>query len=158
MECENCGELIHEEYEFCPECGMKIPERTGISGKLRNLTAGPEKEAWPKSLAITLFFWGIINLIFTLPLWGGILIFFAVLIYVSRNSMVIYSFGAVWLLVALTQLIIGVIYAQYTGSSRINSNGYMLIIVSIINFFFAGYSIYKNMRVNDGEKQEDVSF
>ena len=156
MECENCGELIHEEYEFCPECGMKIPERTGISGKLRNLTAGPEKEAWPKSLAITLFFWGIINLIFTLPLWGGILIFFAVLIYASRNSMVIYAFGCIWLVFAFIQLITGVTYNHYIGSSSLNSSGCMLIIISIINFFFAGYSIYKNRAVNEGEKQKEA--
>ncbi|EKQ53461.1 MAG: hypothetical protein B655_1234 [Methanobacterium sp. Maddingley MBC34] len=135
---------------------MKILEKTGISGKLKNLNAGPEKEVWPKRLAITLFFWGIINLIFTSPFGGGILILFAVLIYASRNSMAIYAFGVVWLIIALIQLITGVTYAQYTGSSRVNSDGYMLIIVSIINFFFAGYSIYKNRIVNEGEKQKEA--
>jgi hypothetical protein len=154
MECENCGELIYEEYEFCPECGMKIQEKTDISGILGRLTSGTGKEVWAKSLAIILFSWGIINLVFTSPLWGGILIFFAVLIYASRNSMVIYAFGGVWLIFAFIQLITGVTYNQNIGSSSLNSKGYMLIIVSIINFFFAGYSIYKNRMVNDGEKQE----
>jgi uncharacterized membrane protein YvbJ len=118
MECKKCGSLIQDENaNFCPECGTEIPRKTGISEGLRNLNAGPEKEAWPKRIAITLFFWGIINLIFTSPFGGGILIFFAVLIFASRSSLAIYAFGVIWLLVAFFQLIYGVSYYQATYSS-----------------------------------------
>lgn len=115
MQCENCGNLIQEENaKFCPECGMKIQAKTGISGKLRNFNAGPEREAWPQRLAITLFFWGIVNLILTSPWGGGVLIFFAVLILASRSSLAIYAFGVIWLLIAFFQLMYGVTFYQAT--------------------------------------------
>ncbi|WP_337971922.1 hypothetical protein [Methanobacterium petrolearium] len=92
-------------------------------------------------------------MIFTSPFEGSILIFFAVSIFASRSSLAIYAFGIIWLLVALFQLINGVTNCQLTSSA---STEFFYILISIVNFIFAGYSIYKTRIVDENEKQREV--
>jgi uncharacterized membrane protein len=75
------------------------------------------------------------------------------LIFASRSSLAIYAFGVIWLLVAFFQLIYGVSYYQATYSV---STGFFYTLISVVNFIFAGYSIYKTRIVDESENQAEI--
>lgn len=145
LKCPSCGTIVNKDYaSFCPECGLKIQKKNIITGKLMPFNFLREKREWPKRLAITLVIWGVINLTLTSPLWGGILIFFAVLIYASRSNKAIYAFAIIWLILAFSQLVLGVTYIDYYYT-----NSLILILFSIVNFSFSGYTIYETRVLNE---------
>ena len=145
LKCPSCGTIVKEEYaSFCPECGLKIQKKNIITGKLMPFNFLTERKAWPKRLAISLVIWGVINLALTSPLWGGLLIFFAVLIYASRSNKAIYAFAMIWLILAFAQLVMGVTFIDYYYTKSL-----ILILFSMVNFSFAGYTIYETRILNE---------
>lgn len=83
------------------------------------------------------------------------MIFFAILIYASKSFKAIYAFGIIWLLLALLQLITGTFYAK---DEILASQGYLLILLSFVNFGFGGWSIYKTRKLEDGSTLPESSF
>lgn len=147
LKCPSCGTIVKEEYaSFCPECGLKIQKKNLITGKLKPFNFLTERKEWPKRLAITLAIWGVINLVLTSPIFGGLLIFFAVLIYASRSTEAIYAFAIAWLFLAFIQLVIGATFINYRYYNSLN-----LILFSIVNFSFAGYTIYETRILNESK-------
>lgn len=125
--CINCGTNNPDNVDYCEKCGESLPKRTRDKKE--------EIRIWPQRLGLIIGIWGIINFIVTSTLIGGILLFFAVLIYASRNKLAIYSFGIVWMLIAILQLIIG---ASITFTDR----GILLLVFGVINLLFGGWVIY----------------
>ncbi len=97
-----------------------------------------KNEKWPKRLALYLGIWGVVNLFFTW-IFGGILIFFAVLIYASKSYKAIYAFGIVYLLLALIQFFLGVYYINSSYATLI-SQGYFYIFV--VNLFLTYFQLF----------------
>lgn len=145
LECPSCRTIVKEENAyFCPECGLKIQKKNLITGKLMAFNVMEEKKEWPKKLTISLVIWGIINLAVASPIFGGVLILFSVLIYASRSTKAIYSFAIIWLILAFIQLVLGVTFINYYYF-----NSLILILFSIVNFSFAGYTIYETRVLNE---------
>jgi len=69
------------------------------------------------------------------------------LIYTSRNSIASYAFGVIWLFLAFIQLVTGTVYIRDASFS----DSLLFILLSVVNFIFAGYSIYKTRILNDYE-------
>lgn len=155
--CSECGAELNDEDKFCKECGAENPIKPEAEKKekINPYTGYPEKEVdketekdkWPKNLSIGLGVWGVLNIFFAW-LFGAILIFFAVLIYASKSYKAIYAFGVVYLLIALVQLILGILLTGSTFVSEINQ-GYVLIVVSIINLAIGGYVINKTRKLDE---------
>lgn len=165
MKCSKCGVDNIGDAEFCQECGASLDgERKTVSDKINKaiMNAAPgegtsellgikheevedklekrtERDKWPNRLALYLVIWGVLNLFFAW-LFGGILLFFAVLIYASKSYKAIYAFGIIYLLFALIQLLVGFYLIP---------ESYILIIFSIINLAMGGYIIYKTRKLEE---------
>lgn len=139
MTCSICGTENPENAKYCQECGYNLNKNNDSDYDEKKLFNFKKKE-WSKTVAVWLGIWGVINLIIASPLFGGLLIFFAVLIYASQSIKAIYGFGVVWLLLALMQLVLGVSYSSESS---------YLIILSVINFAFGGYLIYKTRKLEE---------
>lgn len=90
-----------------------------------------EKEKWPNRLALYLGAWGILNLFFAW-IFGGILIFFAVFIYASKNYKAIYAFGIVYLLLASLQLFLGAYYINSSYAAVISQGNIFIFVVNLL--------------------------
>lgn len=135
--CENCGTENSNRNSFCAECGTKIKTETGKQEyKFKPLQE--TKTNYSNRMAAILGVWGIVNLIFGSVLGAGVLIFFAILVFASKSLRAIYAFAIIWLLIALFQLIMGVLNLQ----GYYEANGPLLIFLAIINFAFGGWTIY----------------
>lgn len=146
LKCKSCGTIVEEENAyFCPECGRKIRRKNIITRKLEAFDVEHERNAWPKRLSISLIIWGVINLLVASPLFGGVLIFFSVLIYASRSNIAIYAFAIIWLFFAFIQLVTGI-----TFMDNPYMNSLIFILFSLVNFTFAGYTIYETRVLNEG--------
>lgn len=146
FKCKSCGRLIEEENAyFCPECGRKIRRKNIITRKLEAFDVEHERNAWPKRLSISLVIWGVVNLLVASTLFGGVLIFFSVLIYTSRSTIAIYAFAIIWLFFAFIQLVTGI-----TFMDNPYMNSLIFILFSLVNFTFAGYTIYETRMLNEG--------
>lgn len=141
MQCK-CGEDNPKDAIYCKKCGTKLVEPEKIQyGYLKGESVKKvnDKEGmWISRLATGLGIWGIINLVLVSVLFGGILLFFAVLIYASKSFKVIYIFGVIWLVLALIQLTIG----AYDFAHNI-----LLLFMAFVNFFIGGYAIYNTKKL-----------
>lgn len=150
MKCTNCGNEINPSKQFCSNCGKQIRRFNPETKEIENHPLVPgeksKNEKWPNKIASILAFWGILNLLFASPLFGGVLILFSILIFASQSYKAIYAFGIIWLILALIQLI--------TGALLLNSNyvyetneGLLYVLFSFINFGFGGYTIYETRKL-----------
>lgn len=160
--CTECGNENVNDAKYCSECGQTLIEgKTKEDVKSTNLDYGEKKNFeskrndWVKRIVTICVIWGFINLVVASPIFGGALIFFAILIYASKSFKAIYAFGVVWLLLALLQLVLGV---YYTGYVFYANQGYLLILLSFINFGFGGWAIYTTRRLEEEGILPDVSF
>ena len=138
--CECGEEITNEKVKNCPECGREVTRLNPFTGKFEPLKPA-DKDAWPKTLSKLAGAWGVINLLFLAWLTASLLIFFAILIYITRNLRIIYLFSAIWLLIAIIQLFSGVYYIS-TG----NEQAGWIILLALINFIFAGWVLNENRK------------
>ncbi len=136
--CTECGTENTANSKYCSECGTLI--------KYNNYSTKEKRNSWTKQIVTYTAIWGVINLLVASPLFGGVLIFFAILIYASKSFKAIYAFGVIWLLLALIQLITGTFYAK---NEILASQGYLLIVLSFVNFGFGGWAIYKTRKLEE---------
>jgi len=142
--CSECGKENAEDSKYCSDCGNPIKEQLKDDINSNKQDADLERKKWLKRIITYTAVWGVLNLLIASPLFGGILIFFAILIYASKSFMAVYAFGVVWLLLALLQLVLG---AYYVSDIAVASQGYLLIVLSFINFGFGGWAIYNTKKL-----------
>ena len=136
--CTECGTKNLKYSKYCSNCGNLIKEQS--KDNLNNQSIEEGRKSWINKVVTYAAIWGVLNLLIASPLFGGTLIFFAILIYASKSFKAIYAFGIIWLLLALLQLVLG---AYYAGYESISGQGYLLILFAFINFGFGGWIIYK---------------
>lgn len=135
MFCKECGYEITE-GKFCIECGTPVNAVQNFTDKEKNESSywgylnSYEFNRWSQGISTSLIIWGVLNL-FWAPIFGVLLLFFGILIYLLKSSVIMTVFGVIWLLVALYQL--------YVGLFLISS----FIILAIINGLFSIYLLYK---------------
>ena len=137
--CECGEEITNDKVKNCPECGREVTRLNPFTGKFEPLKPA-DKDAWPKMLGKLVGAWGIINLLFLAWLTAGILILFAIIIYITRSLRVIYLFVAILLIIAILQLI-GIFYA---GIGNLQAG--WTIFIALINFIFAGWVLNENRK------------
>ena len=119
--------------------------------KPNNQTLKPiddKSQKWIKRLTILVVIWGVLNLLFSSMIFGVIFILFAVLIWVYRSFMAIYTLGVVLWILAAIQLLnaSGFINLGFTEGA---AQGTELILVAIANFAVGGLIIYRTKKLSD---------
>lgn len=109
-----------------------------------------KRQKWIRRLTILVAIWGILNLLFSSAIFGIIFIIFAVLIYFSRNFIVIYALGVVLWILALLQLL-GATGLINIGLTEGAAKGIELILIAIANFAVGAFIIYKTKKLNSLE-------
>lgn len=107
-----------------------------------------EKSQWIKRLTILVAIWGILNLLFSSTVFGIIFILFAVVIYLTRNSIVIYALGVILWILGLIQLLSAVGIAN-TGFTEGMAQGIELILIAIANFAVGALIIYRTRKLEN---------
>jgi len=135
MFCKECGSEITDE-KFCSECGALVNDVQNVPKEEKNefsnsgYLKSKDFNKWAQGIGTSLIIWGVLNL-FWAPIFGVLLLFFGILIYILKSSTIVTVFGAIWLLAALYQLYIGLfLIASYT-------------ILALINGLFSIYLLYK---------------
>jgi len=135
MYCKECGSEIID-GKFCSECGTPINTEQNVHHDEKDKVSNwgylnsNNFNKWAQGIGTSLIIWGVLNL-FWAPIFGVLLLFFGILIYLLKSSTIVTVFAAIWLLVALYQLYIGLfLIASYT-------------ILAIINGIFSIYLLYK---------------
>ncbi|BDZ71475.1 DUF5518 domain-containing protein [Methanobacterium petrolearium] len=106
-------------------------------------------EDWPKNLAVWLAGLGVLFLFLYFPIFGGILILFSLLIYVSRNFMIIYAFVGAYLGYTFIQAIFGVMGLFYANMSTYETEAmYSFVALTIFNLVVSGYVLYKTRKLD----------
>ena len=107
-----------------------------------------KSQKWIKRLTILVLIWGVLNLLFSSMIFGVIFILFAVLIWVYRSFMAIYTLGVVLWILAAIQLLnaSGFINLGFTEGA---AQGTELILVAIANFAVGGLIIYRTKKLSD---------
>ena len=143
MFCKECGSEITG-GKFCSECGTPVNEEQNVPKEEKNdfsnwgYLNSIDFNKWTQGIGTSLIIWGVLNL-FWAPIFGVLLLFFGILIYILKSSTIVTVFGSIWLLVALYQLYIGLfLIASYT-------------ILAIINGLFSIYLLYKVNKFQKGE-------
>lgn len=146
MKCSNCDIEVDSSKKFCQNCGKPIRRDFSSDPSLKDLKS--KKKKWPNKIALILGIWGFLNLLVASPIFAGVLILFAILIFASQSHKAIYAFGIIWLILALIQLIFGafLLNSYYIYESN---QGVILLILSFINFGFGGYTIYKTRKFEE---------
>lgn len=142
--CPECGKNIGD-VGFCPECDID-PESPEDLEEINTIKQNREK--WVKRITIYTAVWGTFNLIISQLLGVGILLFFTILIWSSKNFKAIYSLGIIWLLLAFFQFMIGFTYVVGIWAETYNYEGTWLIFLSLINFAFGGWVIYRTRKLD----------
>ena len=143
MYCKECGSEIID-GKFCSECGTPINTEQNVHQDEKDKVSNwgylnsNNFNKWAQGIGTSLIIWGVLNL-FWAPIFGVLLLFFGILIYILKSSTIVTVFGSIWLLVALYQLYIGLfLIASYT-------------ILAIINGLFSIYLLYKVNKFQKGE-------
>lgn len=107
-----------------------------------------KSQKWIKRLTILVLIWGVLNLLFSSMIFGVIFILFAVLIWVYRSFMALYTLGVVLWILAAIQLLnaTGFINLGFTEGA---AQGTELILVAIANFAVGGLIIYRTKKLSD---------
>lgn len=107
-----------------------------------------EKSQWIKRLTILVAIWGILNLLFSSTVFGIIFILFAVVIYLTRNSIVIYALGVILWILGLIQLLsaVGIVNTGFTEGM---AQGIELILIAIANFAVGALIIYRTRKLEN---------
>ncbi len=141
--CDKCGGYYElqpsespEDFDENCECGGVLYCSDSVLSNGKKDKISNNFNRWIKSTVFWLIIWGVLNL-FWAPIGGVVLLGFGILIYFSKNSMVVTLFGAIWLLLALSQFYLGL---------QVNS---LYIIFAVINGFSSIYILY---RINRFEK------
>ena len=111
-----------------------------------DVTDDVKRQAWIKRLTIIVAIWGILSLLFSSTVFGVIFILFAILIFVSRNFMVIYALGIILWILGIIQLL------NATGITNIGftqgvAQGTDLILVAIVNLAIGLLIIYRTRKL-----------
>ena len=111
-----------------------------------NQTVKPvdESQKWIKRASIVVGIWGILSLLFSLPEIGVIFILFAVVIFLTKNFIAIYTVGILLWIIGIMELF------NLTGPLGItlsSAQGPELILVAIINFVIGGLFIYRTWKL-----------
>ena len=104
-----------------------------------------KRQKWIKRLTILVAIWGILSLEFSSTVFGVIFILFAVLIYLSKNFMVIYVLGVILWILGAIQLVNAAGFN--TGFTVSAAYGIELVIVAIANFAVGGFIIYRTKKL-----------
>lgn len=108
-----------------------------------------KKEDWPKNLAVWLAGLGVLFLFLYFPIFGGILILFALLIYAFRNYMVIYAFVGAYLGYTFIQMIFGVLGLFYANMSTYEREDMCsFVALTIFNLVISGYVLYRTRKLD----------
>ena len=142
MFCKECGAEV--DGNFCQECGAPVNAVKNIPKENHNefsnwgYLSSNDFNKWAQGIGTSLIIWGILNL-FWASYFGILLLFFGILTYTLKSSTIIIIFGAIWLLVALYQLYIGLFLIEW------------YFFLAIINGIFSIYLLYKvNKFENNG--------
>jgi hypothetical protein len=99
---------------------------------------------WIKRTSIIVAIWGILSLVFSLPEIGVIFILFAIVIYITKSFIAIYTVGIVLWIIGIIELF------NITGPLGItvsSAQGPELILVSILNFVIGALFIYTTWKL-----------
>lgn len=100
-----------------------------------------ENENWIIKISKILAIWGVINLVITSPVFGIVLLIFAIVIYYAKNLKMMRSIGIFFIFIALFQVIIGL------GNIGLNDVSYVFLVIGCLNFVFAGELIFKSKKL-----------
>ncbi len=111
-----------------------------------NQTVKPvdERQKWIKRASIVVGIWGILSLLFSLPEIGVIFILFAVVIFLTKSFIAIYTVGILLWIIGIMELF------NLTGPLGItlsSAQGPELILVAIINFVIGLLFIYRTWKL-----------
>lgn len=149
LEC-NCGHKNENESIYCAECGSKLNLIKNKDNSNKSSIFGKNSvDGWIKSITTYCVIFAVINLALGAWLGAGILIFFAILIWTSKNYTSIYALGVIWLLLAFFQFAMGSLYQYNYIEASYDGEGLGLFFLSIINFAFGGWVIYKTQKFNN---------
>lgn len=139
-----CGHQNENGSIYCAECGIKL--NWNDRENEQNIGSNSGIDAWIKTITIYSIILAVFNLLLGAWLGSGILIFFAVLIWTSRSYKAIYALGVVWLILAFFQFVIGSVYQYGLAGEVYSYQGAGLFFLSLINFGFGGWIIYKTQK------------
>ena len=111
-----------------------------------NQTVKPvdERQKWIKRASVVVGIWGILSLLFSLPEIGVIFILFAVVIFLTKSFIAIYTVGILLWIIGIMELF------NLTGPLGItlsSAQGPELILVAIINFIIGSLFIYRTWKL-----------
>ncbi|HSP86704.1 MAG TPA: hypothetical protein VLN45_01110 [Ignavibacteriaceae bacterium] len=115
-----------------------------IKNDTRTVKPVDERQKWIKRTSIIVAIWGILSLLFSLPEIGVIFILFAIVIYLTKSFIAIYTVGILLWIIGLIELF------NLTGPLGITvstAQGPELILVSILNFVIGTLFIYRTWKL-----------
>lgn len=103
-----------------------------------------EHQKWIKRTSIIVAIWGILSLLFALPEIGAIFILFAIVIYLTKSFIAIYTVGILLWIIGIMELF------NLTGPLGItlsSAQGPELILIAILNFVIGTLFIYRTWKL-----------
>lgn len=141
------GVFIYQKTSKTKE--KEIDKTTKTTESPDNAKLTTKKEEWPKNLAVWLAGLGVLFLFLYFPIFGGILIIFALIIYASKSFMAIYAFVGAYLGYTLIQTSFGILNLFYANMSIYEREDmYSFVALTLLNLAISGYVLYRTRKLD----------